>query len=303
MDTGKVLDAIEELIDKIDDLNEFEDLMDRYEEIRDKYERGEQPDPSELADLLADTMTYLTGKFPLGPYAWLVKLIIEFVKRAIEAGYYAGLGIAWQRYKALRIQGWDHESACEQATQDPTICRWLRLKWLEKQQQEEAAETADGNGEEGDADEEEPGEGASPLVHTPPGPRWPTQHHNCCSNGNNGTTKPTIAVTVQPTFTDYTPPVMPNAKKMEMQVQVSHPCGIASSQVKVYNSLPPSAPGGPLNWTRLMPKNPEMVKISSIGDGKRDVRAVVVTKVKIVVVARSNCVTFKHQVFEFDVPT
>ena len=298
MDLGKVLDAIEELIDKIEDLGELEDLLDRYQEIRDKYERGEQPEPAELADLLADTMTYLTGKVPLGPYAWLVKLVIEFVKRAIEAGYYAGLGIAWQRYKTLREQGWTHEAACEQATLDETVCRWLKLKWLERQTAIEGGEEGSGPEEETD---EEVGDGASPLIHTPPGPTWSPLYNRCCSQGTNGTDKPTVQVVTPPDWTPFDPPVMPDAFTLRMEIQITHACGIARSRVRVFNSLPPSTPGGPNSWTLLKPRD-GMVEFQQGRDGKRKIKAVIVRRVKILITARSNCNTYHHEVLEYSTP-
>ena len=286
-----VLDALEELIGKVEDLQELEDLLDRLQDIRDRIESGEQPDPSELADLLGDLLELLTGKVPLGPYGWLVQRLIDFIKAAIEAGYNAALGIAWQRYKLLREQGYSHEEACELASISSTICKWLRLKWLQSQ-------LPDAEDEEPE-DEEEGPEGPGPDLSTPSGPRWPSWHDTCCSKGDNGSTKPEFEITNGPEWQNY--PGMPNAWTLRIEIRASHPCGLAAYRTRVFNVLPPSTPGGPPNWVELQ-KPTSLLSQRTLSDGRRRIEAVVTNGVKVVVTATSNCRTFAHQSFDFPAP-
>ena len=290
MSINDVLDQIEELIDAVDDYDKVEDFMDRLEDLR----NGQNVDPEEISNLLADILEYLIGKVPLGPYKLLIDAVIKFIKKAIDSNVKLVLFILWNKYKALRENGMDHEEAAENTTQDPMVEKYLRLKWIEHKSSDKKEE------KEGDEEDEDIHAPVEDGITFPIGPAWSKFYNDCCNTQESGV----IRGKIPPVISIDTPTWKPflhssgTSRPFSISFSAKHGCGISRRKIRVFVRASNSSTS---KWLELK-RSSHMMKVSTKSNGVATVSIIASLYVKIIITAKSNCMTRKRVIKDYVSP-
>jgi hypothetical protein len=298
MSIDELLEQLEELLEYVEDLQTLRDFADRVDALRNGVAGGQEPDPLELARLLADILEYLAGKIPLGPYAFLVRRALEFIERALESNIRLVLSILWGIYRRWRESDPDmtHERANALTTEDDLVCAWLRLRWIRERDIHES--DSDSEPPPPSAGEDHHPEPPGPGIIVPAGPRWPIEHHECCSQKDGDVERGALAPTVLFGNVSWEPPSPADGhlRRVNIELKMYHPCGLQRSRVRVFVSAKDQ-------WIELkMGTHNCRVRRHDDHGVKRTVSIIGLPTVRVIVQATSNCGTHVRLSQEFVAP-
>lgn len=189
------------------------DLKEKLEDIIGSLERNEPTDIT-IARLLADLIELATEPLP-GPIADFIKAYAEAFKTAIDNI----IGILWGKYRRLRENGLDHQTANAETTWDAAICEWLRFRWDYTHMPIAPLPPPDW-----------PGGSGTPST---PEPLWAPEDNNCCS----------ALVPRQKPNVSHTGSYFKEGSSwyITADVKVTHPCGLKyGPDTDVYIGISPN---------------------------------------------------------------